>query len=371
MKQRTALHMYRPLSLLLSGVLLAPLISSCGSDKDPNSGRGQSGPLQVNVQVLKAQPLDNIIQATGSLLANESIDVRSEVAGRVTEIGFKEGGTVTKGQVLLRINDDDLQAQLRKSGLAVQLASDDAGRKKQLLDVKGISQQAYDDARIALQSAEADRANLQAMIAKTVIRAPFSGKIGLRQVSVGGYVSPNTLITDLQQVTPMKVDFSVPERFGREIEVGQNIDFTLDGDTTRYKAEIYAVAPTVDMLSRTVSVRARNPNTQGRLRPGSFAHIRVELAHEPNALMIPTEALIPDIEGQKVLLIKGGKAASARVQTGIRTNTEVQLIAGVQPGDTVITTGLLQLREGVAVHAAPPEGDGHSEEADSSSINPE
>lgn len=353
MKQRSALHMHRPLSPLLSGILLAVFTSSCGSGPEPTSGRGQGGPLQVNIQVLKARPLDNIIQTTGSLLANESIDVRSEVAGRVTEIGFKEGSEVTKGQVLLRINDDDLQAQLRKAGLAVQLASDDEGRKKQLLEVKGISQQAYDDARIALQSAEADRANLQAMIAKTVIRAPFNGKIGLREVSVGGYVSPNTLITNLQQVTPMKIDFSVPERFGREVEPGRNIDFTLDGDTTQYKAEIYAVAPAVDMASRTVGVRARNPNTHGRLRPGSFAHIRVELAHEANALMIPTEALIPDIEGQKVLLIKGGKAVSARVQTGIRTSTEVQLTSGVQPGDTVITTGLLQLRDGMAVAAAP------------------
>jgi membrane fusion protein (multidrug efflux system) len=131
---------------------------------------------------------------------------------------------VTKGQTLIRINADDLQAQLRKTGLAVQLATDDEGRKKQLLDVKGISQQAYDDAHIALQSAEADQDNLRAMLAKTVIRAPFSGKIGLRQVSEGGYVSPNTLITDLQQVTPMKVEFSVPERFGREVAVGKQIN---------------------------------------------------------------------------------------------------------------------------------------------------
>lgn len=360
-------------SSILPTLLIAGLLSACGGggDKNTDQKKGPNGPLQVRISVLKPQALDNTIQATGSLLANEAIEVRSEVAGRVTSIGFKEGGNVAKGQLLVRINDDDLQAQLRKTELAVQLATDDEGRKKQLLEVKGISQQAYDDARIALQSAEADRDNLRAMIAKTVIRAPFIGKIGLRHVSEGGYVSPNTLITDLQQVSPIKVDFSIPERYGREIAVGKNIVFTLDGDTGRYNAVVYAVDPTVDVASRTIGVRAHNPNTNGKLRPGSFAHIIVELAKEPHALMIPTEALIPDIQGQKVLLIKGGKAVSARVHTGIRTNTQVQLTDGVQPGDTVITTGLLQLREGMAVKAAPPEANDIIEEADSSAIDPE
>jgi membrane fusion protein (multidrug efflux system) len=354
----------------LLALLFAVLLSACGSDKETTPQRGAQGPMQVRVAVLRPQMLENTIEATGSLLANEAIEVRSEIAGRVSQIGFTEGGRVTKGQTLIRINADDLQAQLRKTGLAVQLATDDEGRKKQLLDVKGISQQAYDDAHIALQSAEADQDNLRAMLAKTVIRAPFSGKIGLRQVSEGGYVSPNTLITDLQQVTPMKVEFSVPERFGREVAVGKQIIFTLDGDTALYTAEVYAIDPAVDVTSRTITVRARNANTNGKLRPGAFAHITVQLSKVPTALMIPTEALIPDIQGQKVLVIKNGKAVSARVETGIRTNTEVELTSGVQPGDTVITTGLLQLREGMAVKAAPPEPNGTTEEADSSAIDP-
>jgi membrane fusion protein (multidrug efflux system) len=356
-----------PPFLLLSAVLL----SACGDHKDGASARGGTGPMEVKVEVLKAHPLENIIQTSGSLLANESIEVRSEVAGRIVKIGFQEGGNVTKGQELVRINDDDLQAQLRKSELAIQLARDDAGRKKQLLDVNGISQQAYDDARIALQSAQADSANLHAMIAKTVIRAPFSGKIGLRQVSEGGYVSPNTLITDLQQVMPIKIEFSVAERYGREIGIGKKIIFNLDGDTSRYHAEVYAVDPAVDLASRTITVRAHNPNSKGKLRPGSFAHVTVELAREPAALTIPTEALVPDVQGQKVLEIKGGKAVSVRVRTGIRTASEIQLTDGVQPGDTVITTGLLQLREGMAVKAAPPEAHDINDEADSSATGPE
>jgi len=352
-------------------LLAAAMLTACGGGEDSGAQRGGYGPMQVRVQVLQPRVLENIIRTTGSLLANEAIEVRSETSGRVTLIGFKEGGTVTKGQILVRINDDDLQAQLRKTELAVQLASDDEGRKKQLLEVSGISQQAYDDARIKLQSAEADRANLQALIAKTVIKAPFSGKIGLRQVSEGGYVSPNTLITDLQQVSPIKVDFSIPERYGREIAVGKTITFTLDGDTANYSAEVYAVDPAVDPVSRTIGVRAHAPNKDGSLRPGSFAHIIVELSTAPSALMIPTEALVPDIKGQKVLLIKGGKAAAARVHTGIRTDKEVQLVDGVQAGDTVITTGLLQLREGMEVKSAPPEANGVSMEEDSSAVEPE
>lgn len=352
-------------------LLAAATLTACGGDTDNGAQRGSFGPMQVRVQVLKPRVLENTIRTTGSLLANESIEVRSETSGRVTVIGFKEGGAVTKGQVLVQINDDDLQAQLRKTELGVQLASDDEGRKKQLLEVSGISQQAYDDSRIKLQSAEADRANLQALIAKTIIKAPFNGKIGLRQVSEGGYVSPNTLITDLQQVSPIKVDFSIPERYGREIAVGKGIVFTLDGDTTRYTAEVYAVDPAVDIVSRTIGVRAHAPNKDGSLRPGSFAHITVELSTAPRALMIPTEALVPDIEGQKVLLLKGGKAVAARVHTGIRTDREVQLTDGVQEGDTVITTGLLQLREGMEVKAAPPEPNGVTGKVDSSSTESE
>ncbi|MEO8733782.1 MAG: efflux RND transporter periplasmic adaptor subunit [Flavobacteriales bacterium] len=356
---------------LLSALFPVLLLIACSGDKKSAPARGTQGPLEVRVQVLKPHVLENTIQTTGSLLANEAVELRSEIAGRVTEIGFQEGGTVTKGQTLLRINDDDLQAQLHKSELAIQLARDDSGRKKQLFDVKGISQQAYDDSRIAMQSAQADSANIRAMIAKTVIRAPFSGRISLRQVSEGGYVSPNTLITDLQQVNPMKVEFSVPERFGRDIAVGKKIIFTLDGDTTHYTAEVYAVDPAVDMDSRTISMRARNPNSNGKLRPGSFAHITVQLAKEAAALTIPTEALIPDIQGQKVLVIKNGKATSARVETGIRTNTQIQLTKGVQPGDTVITTGLLQLRDGMEVKAAPPETNDILDQTDSTSVDAE
>lgn len=363
--------MQRFLVLLPTLGLLAGLFAGCGTKSSDGNGRAPAGTMEVRITVLHPQALANNIQATGGLLANEAVEVRSEIAGRVIDIGFQEGGQVAQGQVLLRINDDDLQAQLQKAELAVQLATDDEHRKKQLLAVGGVSQQVYDDARNALQSAQADRANLKAQIAKTVIRAPFNGKIGLRQVSLGGYVSPNTLITDLSQVSPIKVDFSVPERYGREVAVGKKIQFSLDGDTTRYQAEVYAVDPAVDPASRTIAARARTANANGRLRPGSFAHITVELSQVADALLIPTEALVPDIQGQKVLVMKGGKATSVRVLTGIRTNTQVQLISGVQAGDTVITTGLLQLRDGMPVKPAIPEVNAQVMREDSTEIDPD
>lgn len=306
-------------------------------------------PMAVQVHVLKGEPLDNSIVTTGTLMANEEVELVSELAGRVTLIGFDEGGSVSAGQVLVRINDDELQAQLRKAEANLKLATDDEGRKKQLLAVSGISQEQYDASQAALAGLKADADDLRARIAKSTIRAPFSGKVGLRSVSEGGYVASNTIIAKLQQTDPMKVEFAVPERYGRTMKPGAPITFTLEGDTATYAGNVYAVDPSVDAATRTVKVRARSPNKDGRLIPGAFAKVDVRLDRINDALVIPAEALIPDIQGQKVLLMKGGKAVSARVQLGNRSANSVQLTSGVQAGDSVIVTGLLALRDGAAV----------------------
>lgn len=306
-------------------------------------------PMAVQVHVLKGEPLDNSIVTTGTLMANEEVELVSELAGRVTLIGFDEGGSVSAGQVLVRINDDELQAQLRKAEANLKLATDDEGRKKQLLAVSGISQEQYDASQAALAGLKADADDLRARIAKSTIRAPFSGKVGLRSVSEGGYVASNTIIAKLQQTDPMKVEFAVPERYGRTMKPGATITFTLEGDTATYAGNVYAVDPSVDAATRTVKVRARSANKDGRLIPGAFAKVDVRLDRINDALVIPAEALIPDIQGQKVLLMKGGKAVSARVQLGNRSANSVQLTSGVQAGDSVIVTGLLALRDGAAV----------------------
>ncbi len=333
------------------------LLAACGGSEGPVAGGGTPpSAMSVQVHVLQGRPLVNAFTTTGSLLPNEEVELRSEVSGRVTHIRFEEGRKVGAGQVLVRINDDDLQAQLRKAEANLKLATDAAGRQQQLLAVKGVSQEAYDATVAQRTGMQAEVDNLRAMIAKTTIRAPFGGTIGLRSISEGGYVSPTATIARLAQTDPMKLDFAVPERYARQIEPGSHVAFTLEADTVTYTAEVYAVEPSVDAGTRTVKVRARTKNPHGRLLPGAFAKVDVKLETIPDALTIPAEALIPDIQGQKVMVMKGGKARSVRVDIGIRTENTVQLISNVQPGDTVITSALLAVRDGMAVRPAEKKG---------------
>lgn len=332
---------------MLLGV--AVLLASCGGDVEQVPQGGPMQAMAVQVHVLRPGVLDNRLTTTGTLLANEEVEIVSELAGRVQALNFNEGGGVAAGQVLVRINDDELQAQLRKAEANLKLAQDDEARKSQLLAVKGISQEQYDAAVTQMAALQADVDDLRARVAKCTIRAPFAGTVGLRMVSEGGYVAPNTRIATLRQTDPIKLEFAVPERHGRELRAGTAVDFFLEGDTARYSAEVYAVDPSVDATTRTVKVRARTRNHGSRLLPGAFAKVDVRLERMNDALVVPAEALVPDIQGQKVLLMKGGKAVSARVQTGIRTAEEVQLTSGVQPGDTVIVSGLLALKDGASV----------------------
>jgi membrane fusion protein (multidrug efflux system) len=341
----------------IGALALTLLLAACGSGGDEQKAAGGPPPaMAVQVHVLQGRPLENAFSTTGTLLPNEEVELRSEVSGRVTHIGFQEGTRVSAGQVLVRINDDDLQAQLRKAEAALKVARDSEERQKQLLDVEGVSREVYDATVSQRIGMEADVDHLRAQIAKTTIRAPFSGSIGLRSISEGGYVSPTALIARLTQTDPMKLDFTVPERYGRQMRPGTQVAFSLEGDTTHYTAEVYAVEPSVDATTRTVRVRARSANKEGRLMPGAFAKVDVKLETIADALTIPAEALIPDIQGQKVMVMKGGKAQSVRVDIGIRTENEVQLISNVQPGDTVITSALLAVRDGMPVRPAAMKG---------------
>ncbi|HMN04565.1 MAG TPA: efflux RND transporter periplasmic adaptor subunit [Flavobacteriales bacterium] len=335
-------------------VALLLVAAGCGGkDKGgPQGGMGPAGPMAVQIHVLSPAPLSNSFTASGTLLANESVEIQSEVNGRVTAIGFNEGERVAAGQVLVRINDDDLQAQLRKAQADLQLAQVTEERQAQLLQAKGISQEAFDATQAQRIGKQAEVDNLRALIAKYTIRAPFSGTIGLRNMSAGGFVSPNTPIATLTQSDPIKLDFSMPERFARQLRPGSKVSFTLEGDTTQHVAEVYAEEASVDLATRSIKVRARCANPAGRLVPGSFAKVNVLLETITDALTIPAEALVPDIQGEKVMVMKGGKAQSVRVHTGIRTETTVQLISNVQPGDTVITSALLAVRDGMPVRPA-------------------
>lgn len=340
--------------LISSLILLVGLIIGAISCKEkpkagPAAGGRKSGAVNVEVMVIKPDTLLNIIYSTGTLLPNEKVELRNEVSGRITSIYFTEGTEVKQGTLLLKINDQDLQAQLNKNSVQEKLAMDEEVRKRQLLDIKAVSQEEYDVVANTLKSVQADKQILDAQIAKTQIFAPLSGKIGLRNVSPGSYIPSNTLIATLQQVDPIKIEFSVPEKYTTLIKNGMSISFGMDYTQEPFAGKVYAVESGIDEATRTVKVRATCSNTKRLLVPGTFARISVVLELIPDALKIPSEALVGDISGNKVFIVRGGKAISVPVFAGIHTEKDIQIIQGLQPGDSLIVSGLLQINDGTVV----------------------
>ncbi len=340
------------LILLLLVVTSCSLISlSCASKgKDPERQQtGKSSQQIVNGIVVRPQPLDNTVRSSGTVLASESVDLVAEAAGLVEKISFNEGKHVKKNDILVQINDDDLQAQLRKTELQIQLASDQEDRQRQLYEKNAISKDQYEVSLNQVNTLKADRDNLLAAIRKRVIRAPFDGIIGLRNVSEGGYVSQTTRIASIQKVNPLKVDFSIPEKYAGQVSVGDLVYMTNEDPKLLFTGKLYAIEPKIDPATGTLQLRALFDNRSEKVFPGAFVHIELRLKQIGNALMVPTQALIPVLRGQTILVRKNGVVVSVPVKSGIRTASVVQITDGLFPGDTVITTGLMQLRPGMPV----------------------
>lgn len=326
-------------------------IISCSKKKEPiPSGPQGSLPAQsVQVVIVKMAPLENSINATGTILSNEEVEIRSEIQGRITGLYFKEGERVQSGKLLVKIDDKELNAQLKKTELSILLAKEDESRKRKLLDINGISKEEYDQSQNNLLKLEADKDLLQIQINKTNIIAPFSGTIGLRYISEGGFVSSSDLITVLHQSDPVKVEFSVPEKYAALLNNGSVVNFTVEGDLNNYTAKVYAKEPKIDPATRTVKVRAISANPGNKLIPGAFAKLQISLETINEAIVLPSNALIPTISGQSVLVVKNGVASLQLVKTGIRTENTTQITDGLMLGDSVIVTGLLTVRDGMPV----------------------
>lgn len=301
-------------------------------------------PLAVSGVIIFPQLLEDKIFSSGSILANEEITVSNEIAGKITAIQFKEGSKVNKGDLLVKIYDADLRAQLRKLQLQKENIARNESRQKDLLAINGVSRQDYEEVLNQLNSIEADIELLQSNLSKTEIRAPFDGVIGLKKVSIGAFLPMNTPITTIQQFDPLKIEFSVPERFRTAIQQGATIRFTTESNTGTFEATIYAFEPKIDLQTRSLMVRARCPNKNLSLVPGGFAHIEIPLKRIPDAILIPTQALIPDMKGEKVFVVADGKAKKVPVEAGMRNDSTVQIVSGLNKGDTVIITGIMQMR---------------------------
>jgi membrane fusion protein (multidrug efflux system) len=304
------------------------------------------GPIAVNYYVVKPIVFNNDVFATGKIGALNQIDIIPEVAGKIVAVYFKEGETVNKGSVLVRLNDADLQAQLMKSKTQISLSEQKLERLNKLIAINGISKEELDIQANELSSLKADQAYIMAQLAKTTIAAPFTGVVGLKNISEGSYVNTNSPIVSLVQVKPLYVEFSVPEKYSALFNKGIDVKFSSENTTSteQYKATIYAIEPRVDEMTKTIKARAAYTGDQ-HFYPGSFVKVFANLGKTENALMVPTECVIPTLKGQKVFISKNGVAAEVIVTIGVRTDDKIQIVDGLQAGDTVITTGLLSVKK--------------------------
>jgi len=329
--------------------LLGLLLNGCGEGKSRTAGREartRGNRVPVSAMVVRPQLLNNKIFTTGTLLANEEVELRPEISGRVTGVYFEEGGRVQKGQLLLKINDSELKAELKGKEIEEKLAADDEQRKRGLFDIHGISQEEYDKAVNSLKMIQAQKEVIQSQLAETEIVAPFDGVIGLRYVSEGSYVTDNMLVATMQDIDPMKVEFSVPEKYARQIDRKTSLAVTVGDSPQQFKGQVYAVESKIDLGTRTIKARATIPNPGHHLIPGSFAKVEISLAQIPNAILIPAESVIPEINGEKVFVYLDGKVHAVSVKTGIRTENDVQITEGLNPLDTLVISGILQLADG-------------------------
>ncbi|AIZ63386.1 transporter [Hymenobacter sp. DG25B] len=320
-----------------------------GGKGGPGGKDGKGAKTPVQVYIVKPTNLTDEVAATGSVLADEAVVIKSEISGKITSLNIREGQPVRRGQVLFSINADEIQADLRKQEYNIKLYRDQERRQRVLLDKEYISAQEYEQTNNQLLTAQAELQSLRANLAKAYVRAPFDGVLGLTTATVGTYVSPGTEITTLSRIRPVKIDFAVPGRFASNVRVGDVVTVTDEATNKKYEAKVYAIDPQIDPVSRTQPVRARYANTKDELRPGSFVKVNLQLGESTDALQVPTEAVIPEASGYTVFTVKGGKAASQKVKIGIRSEKVIQITDGLAVGDTVIRTGILQLKPGDGV----------------------
>lgn len=319
---------------------------------DPAAAKPQGLPVET-VQVATA-PLQNEITATGTLYSNEAVVIATEISGKVTQIAFSEGQKVAAGQTLLQLDQSILSAERDRAEASFSLSDANIKRAELLLQEQAISERERDEAYAQWRLDEANLRLAEAQLAKTVIKAPFSGILGLRWVSIGEYLQPGKAIVNLDDIDPIKVDFRVPEVFAYQLKTGQKIKMSVDavpGET--FTGVVYAIDPQVDVNGRSVLLRAKVAQHDGPLRPGMFARVTLVLEERPNALMIPEEALIPKGDKQLVFKVVEGKVVAATVTTGLRNKGQVEILQGLAVGETVITAGQIKVRPGMPVTSRP------------------
>lgn len=332
--------------LIIAGFIFIPKLLSPGDkQKDRQQSNNQQNQLiNINGIIIKEQNLDNEIKTVGTVRANEEVELKSEVSRKVTGIYFKEGTYVGKGKLLFKLDASDLYAQLRKQYIEEKLAESQLARQKMLID-KGLTpEETYENIEANLEKIKADIEITRVNISKTNITAPFSGIIGLRNVSAGSYVGPSVILATIQDVSKVKIDFSIPEKYSTFFQKGQKVIFSVEGIPGDFEAEIFAYEPKVENNTRTIVLRAISSNEGKKLMPGHFANVTLKLSTSGRAILIPTQSLVPKLKGQSVYVFRNGSAKFIDVNIGERTEDMVQITSGLNSGDTLITTNILRLK---------------------------
>ena len=305
--------------------------------------------LPVSAYVVETKMVEDGAIQLGSLRTNEYVDIANELSGRVVSINFMEGQPVKKGDILVQLNDDELQIQLVRAEYQHTLLKERLERQRILLEIDAVSREEYDKVLTEFNVLEQDMELLKVRIEKMKVRAPFDGVVGFREISLGAFLQPNSKITHLIDVANIIVEASMPEKNLRNYSVGGEIAFKVDGVSKDLKAKIYAIDPQIDVTTRTLTIRARYDNRDGVLSPGMFARV-TSSASGGNSLFVPNESIIPDVRGRSVWVSKGNKVTLVPIMIGVRNEDMVEVLSGLNQGDTVITTGLMQLREGMTVY---------------------
>lgn len=328
-------------------VLLAVSVLSCKEKKataDVMPARSVSMPLQAEAFVVRTRPLSENIEVPGTLLPFETTEIRPEISGRLVDLNIPEGRIVQKGTLLAKLFDGDLQAKLKKLEVQLSIAQKTVERQKALLEISGISQQEYDLSQLEANNLSADIDLVKVDIGKTRITAPYTGKIGLKNISLGAYITPSNILTTISQVNELKLEFTVPEKYSENMTRGKQVLFSINGINKRYTASVMATEAAIEANTRTLKVRAVVKGKHDELVSGGFAKVSLDLGHAADPIVIPTQAIIPQAREKKVVVYHNGQPDFKVVTTGIRDSTFVQILEGLKVGDTVITTGLLAIR---------------------------
>lgn len=336
--------------IFIIGLLISYRIYQNNKKKSFLSNNSRGTGTNVFGVIAKGNEFSDFLSLSGTLEADEILDIRSEISGRIEKLNFKEGSSVQKGDLLIKINDSELRAQLSQAKTLASLASENERRAKLLLEKEAVSQEEYDVANADYRTAKAQIELIEAQLRKTTVIAPFSGIVGLRNISEGSYITPTDVVAQLVNLSQVKIEFSVPEKYSSMVTNGTEINFTVHGLDRQFSARIYAIEPTINPLSRTLKVRAITDNKDFLLIPGAYTNVYFPLHKLEDALLIPTEAIIPIQNGRKVFLQKNGQAVEVIVETGARLDSAILVTKGINLGDTVLTSGVMSLRNGSPVN---------------------